>query len=56
MIVAPTEKKAAIMRAIIEQAGPGTPASAICFSLPVTQVAGLREFDAEDTGADAAEA
>ena len=56
MIVAPTEKKAAIMRAIIEQAGPGTPASAICFSLPVTQVAGLREFDEEDTGADAAEA
>ena len=56
MIVAPTEKKAAIMRAIIEQAGPGTPASAICFSLPVTQVAGLHEFDEEDTGADAAEA
>ena len=53
MIVAPTEKKAAIMRAIIEQAGPGTPASAICFSLPVTQVAGLREFDEEDDAAQA---
>ena len=53
MIVAPTEKKAGIMRAIIEQAGPGTPASAICFSLPVTQVAGLRAFDEEDDAAQA---
>ena len=48
MIVAPARKKAAIMRAIMDQAGPGTPAAAICFSLPVTQVAGLRAFDEED--------
>ena len=53
MIVAPAAKKAGIMRAIIEQAGPGTPASAICFSLPVTQVAGLRAFDEEDDAAQA---
>lgn len=45
MIVASREKKAAIMQAIIKEAGPGTPASAICFSLPVTQVAGLRTLE-----------
>lgn len=49
MIVAPRDKKGAIMQAIIKEAGPGTPASAICFSLPVTQVAGLRTLeDTED--------
>ena len=42
-IVARSEEKAAIMKAIKENAGPGTPAGAICFSLPVSSVAGLRE-------------
>ena len=48
MIVADADKKAAIMKAIIEQAGPGTPAGAICFSLPVSQVVGLRVVDPEE--------
>ena len=43
LIVASTEKKADIMRAIVEKAGPDTPAGAICFSLPVTHIAGLRK-------------
>lgn len=41
-IVARSEEKAAIMKAIKENAGPGTPAGAICFSLPISSVAGLR--------------
>ena len=36
------DEKAAIMRSINEQAGPGTKAGAICFSLPISSVAGLR--------------
>ena len=48
MIVAAADKKAAIMKAIIEQAGPGTQAGAICFSLPVSQVVGLRNIEAEE--------
>ena len=51
LIVAEAAKKAAIMKAIVEQAGPGTDAGAICFSLPVSQVAGLRQVDAEDENA-----
>ena len=35
------------MRAIIEKAGVQTEAGAICFSLPVTQVAGLRQMEEE---------
>ena len=35
------------MRAIAVQAGPGTPAGAIAFSLPVSSVAGLRNLEAE---------
>ena len=42
-IIAHADEKAAIMRAIHENAGPGTKAGAICFSLPVSSVAGLRE-------------
>lgn len=42
-IIAYADEKAAIMRAINENAGPGTKAGAICFSLPVSSVAGLRE-------------
>ena len=48
LIVADKHKKAAIMKAIIEKAGPGTEAGAICFSLPVTAVEGLRRIDPED--------
>ena len=41
-IIAYKNEKAAIMRSINEQAGPGTKAGAICFSLPISSVAGLR--------------
>ena len=48
LIVADKPKKAGIMKAIIEKAGPGTKAAAICFSLPVTAVEGLRRVTDED--------
>ncbi|MBQ7139079.1 MAG: P-II family nitrogen regulator, partial [Clostridia bacterium] len=48
LIVAEKARKAAIMKAIMKNAGPGTEAAAICFSLPVTNVEGLRRIDAED--------
>ena len=38
-------KKAAIMKAVAEQMGPATPAGAICFSLPVSEIAGLRMLE-----------
>ena len=41
-IVAYSDEKAAVMKAISEQTGPGTKAGAICFSLPISAVAGLR--------------
>ena len=41
-IIAHKDEKAAIMRSINEQAGPGSRAAAICFSLPISSVAGLR--------------
>lgn len=41
-IVVRSEQKNTIMRAIMEQAGTGSPAGAITFSLPVTSTAGLR--------------
>ena len=41
-IVTKTEQKDAIMRSIMEKAGVNTRAKAICFSLPVTDTAGLR--------------
>lgn len=41
-IIAHKDEKAAIMRSINEQAGPGSRAGAICFSLPISSVAGLR--------------
>lgn len=44
-IVAHSDEKAAIMSAISEKAGPGTKAGAICFSLPISSVAGLRARD-----------
>ena len=51
LIVAEKAKKAAIMKAIMEKAGPGTDAASICFSLPVTAVEGLRRIDPEDDAA-----
>ena len=39
--------EAAIMRAISEKAGPGTKAGAICFSLPISSVIGLRARESE---------
>ncbi len=45
LIVARAGDKAGIMKAIIEKAGTQTPAGAICFSLPVSQVAGLRRIE-----------
>ncbi|MBR5429121.1 MAG: P-II family nitrogen regulator [Firmicutes bacterium] len=41
-IVSKTEGKNAIMKAIMEQAGPDSKAGAVVFSLPVTDTAGLR--------------
>ncbi len=46
-ILAPTGKKTAIMKAITSSCGAGTQAGAICFSLPVSEVAGLRRLDEE---------
>ena len=48
LIVARSATKGDIMRAIIEKAGIDTPAGAICFSLPVSQVAGLRRLDLDE--------
>ena len=47
IIVSRASEKAAIMRAIASQAGPGTRAGAVCFSLPITAVAGLRMLEDE---------
>ncbi len=44
-IVAHSDEKAAIMSAISKSAGPGTKAGAICFSLPISSVVGLRARD-----------
>lgn len=46
-ILATAKNKAAIMEAITREAGPGTKPAAICFSLPVSQVAGLRRLEEE---------
>ena len=46
-IVAYADQKAAIMHAISEKAGPGTKAGAICFSLPISSVIGLRARESE---------
>ena len=44
-IVAHKDEKAAIMKNINEKAGPGTRAGAICFSMPISDVVGLRARD-----------
>lgn len=41
MIVASTENKSAIMRSILEKAGPSTKAASIVFSLPASEIAGF---------------
>jgi len=41
-IVVPTQNRDAVMRAIMDQSGIRSKAQAICFSLPVTDVAGMR--------------
>jgi hypothetical protein len=41
IILTPSDKKAAIMKAIAEKAGPETPSGAITISVPVTDVEGL---------------
>ena len=47
-IVETNKKKAAIMRAIMEQAGPDTASGAICFSLPISEVVGLRVVEEDE--------
>lgn len=49
-IVVKTERKNAIMRSIMDEAGVETKAGAVCFSLPVTDTAGMRlmEFTEEE--------
>lgn len=46
-IVSSSKKKSEIMRAINRSAGTDTEAGAFCFSLPISEVAGLRKFDEE---------
>jgi len=48
LIVVDSDKKDAVMRAIMEKAGLQTPAKAICFSVPVSRVAGLHSHDTDD--------
>lgn len=55
LIVADSAKKAAIMKAIVAKAGPGTEAGAICFSLPVSAVEGLRRLTPEEAAEGASE-
>lgn len=47
LIVAKSADKSAIMQAVLENAGPDSPAGAICFSVPVSKVAGLRVLEDE---------
>lgn len=44
-ILASAKKKSAIMQNINRECGPDTKACAICFSLPVSEVAGLRKLE-----------
>lgn len=46
-ILTSSRRKSGIMQAISRDCGPETPAGAICFSLPVTEVAGIRRLDDE---------
>ena len=59
LIVAPTEMKAEMMRQIMHEAGAGTRAGAIVFSLPVTDTAGMilrpQSEDLEEEGENTAD-
>lgn len=44
-IVSKASEKGKIMKTIAERTGPSTPAGAICFSLPISAVAGLRVLE-----------
>ncbi len=46
-ILSPADKKEEIMKTVSENCGKGKPAEAICFSLPVSAVAGLREISTD---------
>lgn len=48
LIVAKREQKAAIMHAILKDAGPASQAGTITFSLPVSAVAGIGNYAEED--------
>ena len=49
-IVVRKDQKNAIMRAIMDEAGTGTKAGAIVFSLPVTDTAGMRMMEEIEEG------
>lgn len=44
-ILASAKKKSGIMKNINRECGPDTKACAICFSLPVSEAAGIRKLD-----------
>ena len=48
-IVAHKSEKAAIMKAVSQKAGPSTEARGICFSLPISDVMGLRSRVTDET-------
>lgn len=45
LIAEASTKKSAIMKSIAEKAGTSSPAGAICFSLPITEIAGIRMLE-----------
>ena len=45
LIAESIKKKSAIMKAIAQKAGPSTPQGAICFSVPVSEIAGIRMLE-----------
>ena len=45
LIAESASKKSSIMRAIAEKMGPASPAGAICFSVPVSEIAGIRMLE-----------
>lgn len=47
VIVSRSEQKSAIMQSVLANCGPGSAAGAVCFSLPVSAVAGLRLLEEE---------
>lgn len=45
LMVAPSDRKAAIMQSVLHHAGPDSDAGAVLFSLPVSEVAGFGLLD-----------